>query len=137
MNKYRIESNAGVVLGEYEGNTKEEAIRAMNADAGESDLDRDDNLIVIEVEAEEYFEVAITPHHSGFGMWQVGECGEAWADAQDLINEIAATGDLYELGEDDLPECVEDIRGHIYNQPSRVFALVNGEDIRYLGVVAK
>lgn len=127
MKKYRIESAAGVDLGEYEGNSREEAIRAMNEDAGEADLD------------EKYHEVAITPHHAGFGMWQVGEAGEGWADEEDLVAEIAANfkGDIYELGEDEIPESVEDIRGKIYNQPSRVFALVDGDDIWYVGVVVK
>lgn len=51
MKNFKIESNAGVELGTYEAETPEAAIRAMNADAGESDLDRDDGLIVREVKA--------------------------------------------------------------------------------------
>lgn len=50
MKKFQIESEAGVVMGTYEAETAEEAIRAMNNDAGEACLDRDDGLIVKEVE---------------------------------------------------------------------------------------
>lgn len=46
MTRYRIESEAGIQLGIYDGANPAAAIHAMNADAGESDLDRNDGLIV-------------------------------------------------------------------------------------------
>jgi len=49
MNTYRIESTEGIILGTYEAPTAADAIRAMNADAGEADLDRNDGLIVVQV----------------------------------------------------------------------------------------
>lgn len=49
MKTYRIESSAGVQMGEYRGETPEEAIRAMNSDAGEAHLDRNDGLVVVEL----------------------------------------------------------------------------------------
>lgn len=47
-----------------------------------------------------------------------------------------AEGKLYELGMDALPEGIEDIRGHIYSEPTLVFAVVgmDGELLGYVGI---
>ncbi|MCP3885121.1 MAG: hypothetical protein GY700_06535 [Propionibacteriaceae bacterium] len=86
-----------------------------------------------------YHEITIAPHHSGFGMWQAGiPCGLAWDDADDLLTEIIASfpGDVYELGIAELPSGVTNICGSIYDEPSRVFALVADEDdaVTYCGI---
>lgn len=49
MSSYRIVSAAGLDLGTYTAETAEEAIRALNRDAGEADLDRNDGLRVEEL----------------------------------------------------------------------------------------
>jgi len=69
-----------------------------------------------------YSERRISPHHSGFGMWSVEQMGERYVDEDVLHAEMRdGVGELYELGVDELPEGCEDIRGHIYNQPPRIF----------------
>jgi hypothetical protein len=86
----------------------------------------------------------IRPHHAGFGMWQAGEAnGEGWVDEQDLIEEIASNVyELVELG-GPLPVAseIEDIRGRIYGEPSRVFAIRRTDtepgDIEYVGIVER
>ena len=47
MSMYYIESKAGVIMGVYEGATAEEAVAALNADAGGDS--KVDDWIVIEV----------------------------------------------------------------------------------------
>lgn len=59
MNTYRIENtNSGLILGEYQGETKEQALDAMARDAGYKDYadfrtqvgdDRPSNLLVTKV----------------------------------------------------------------------------------------
>lgn len=73
-----------------------------------------------------YYEVTIKPHYAGFGMWQASteKPGDdnLWDDVNDLLSECTSNvGPLYELGVDDLPDGLEDIRGSIYNEPDRVF----------------
>lgn len=65
MKKFQIESEAGVVMGIYEAETREAAIRMMNADAGESDLDRDDGLIVREIRKYECDRDAVSHAQTG------------------------------------------------------------------------
>ena len=91
-----------------------------------------------------YTEVLITPHHAGFGMWQRGELQASprtsWAHRSDLLDEIAANTDrllpLAEAIKD--PEFialgVEDISGHIYNEPQKLFAIIDHEILSYLGI---
>lgn len=92
-----------------------------------------------------YTEVSIDPHHSGFGMYQGGglEFGPetSFGALEDLIEIIAKSSYAVLPLEEALadPEFralnVEDIRGLIYNQPSRIFArIVDGETIVYFGV---
>lgn len=75
-----------------------------------------------------YMEHTIHPSHSGFGMWQVGEGGPLHEDAMALRDSIVENvGGIWELGVDELPKSMEDIRGSIYNQPDRVFGFFDPE----------
>ena len=47
LHVYRISSSAGVALGSYRASSELNAIRALNRDAGEQDLDRNDGLIIV------------------------------------------------------------------------------------------
>lgn len=84
-----------------------------------------------------YKECVISPHHSGFEMFQCGEYnGPEWANENDLINEMRNNEfELYELGVDDLPTNIVDIRGSIYNEPNRIFGYIDHQGItRYVGI---
>lgn len=92
-----------------------------------------------------YTEVSITPHHSGFGMFQTGELQispeTSWADYSDLKFAIAQNSDaMLELSEAlEDPEFqeagVEDISGHIYNEPDTLFARIHKGTLNYFGIV--
>jgi hypothetical protein len=74
------------------------------------------------------------------GEYQVGESNaEAWDDEGDLLDAMRdgiAPADLYELGVDELPEGIEDIRGRIQNEPARVFGWLDEEgDAQYTCIV--
>lgn len=86
-----------------------------------------------------YMEVVIIPHYSGFGMYQIGEFkGEKWEDKDDLLQEIRNNVDeLYILGEDELPEEIEDIRGKIYGEPEIVYAWINRYNEVYYGGISE
>ena len=116
-----------------EGLTMEEARRVAAEDPS-----------LIWLERPMYQEVTVTPHHAGFGEWQVGEGGELWVDTEDLLNAIREAicttnqgGDIYELGSDELPASVEDIRGRIHNEPARIFAAVIEGEVTYFGISAR
>lgn len=82
-----------------------------------------------------YYEVSIIPASGGFGEWQTQPInGEGWADYSDLEMEMRTAGELYELGVDELPDGVQDIRGRIHNEPSHVFAIVDGDCVSYTGI---
>lgn len=84
-----------------------------------------------------YYEISITPANAGFGEYQTSPVnGDGWADEYDLEMAMRGNADLYELGVDELPEGVDDIRGRIHNEPGRVFAAV-GQDgmVAYTGIV--
>lgn len=84
-----------------------------------------------------YKEIVIAPCASVFGKYQASEFnGDTWEDEQDLLDAMRNTDFiLYELGVDDLPGGLEDIRGHIHNEPTRVFGYVDEQDIsRYVGI---
>lgn len=77
-----------------------------------------------------YAEVTIHPHHAGFSMWErhPNAPEEYYDDFDDLLAEIRSAvkadgGQLFELGVDELPEEIEDIRGAIYGEPDRVYAI--------------
>ena len=50
MPTYQIESQAGVILGQWSGETEQDAIDAMNAEVGTHEHCDDSELIVFEVE---------------------------------------------------------------------------------------
>jgi hypothetical protein len=84
-------------------------------------------------------EVPIKPHHAGFGMWQADRTAAEyeWDDAETLIQEIRSniSAEVYELGKDELPPEVEDIRGSVYEEPDRILAYVDGDGhVWYVGV---
>jgi hypothetical protein len=78
--------------------------------------------------------VEIKGHHAGFGMWDTTiSDGEPYEDASDLLHEIYHESfggeEVYELGVDELPDGIADIRGTIYNQPERVFVHLTPTDV--------
>ena len=98
-----------------------------------------------------YFEVCIQKHHAGFNMWQTGEAnGDGWADEESLVDAIAQnTYEMLELGSNRETEEAEpsslwdeahDIRGMIYEEPARVFAIrrtSQNDPIEYVGIVER
>jgi hypothetical protein len=69
--------------------------------------------------------------------------GSDWqAIASNDVNNIMDDADIlngvewltYELGKEDLPESVEDIRGKIQNEPERVFVYVANDAAIYFGL---
>lgn len=89
-----------------------------------------------------FYEVTINPASGGFGMYNAVVHDSAWASEGDLIQEIYncawhSNADIYRLGEDTLPDNVEDIRGRIYHEPALVFARVENEDISYFGIAER
>lgn len=93
-----------------------------------------------------YTLVQIDPHHAGFGMYQRGELQvspqNSYAYHDDLISECVnnsctvASIDLA-LGDSEFIEKgVTDIRGHIYNEPSNIYAVIDDYgSLGYFGVV--
>jgi hypothetical protein len=62
---------------------------------------------------------SIKPCASGFGEYDAVIDADDIYDDADILNGCA--GEVYELGAEDLPEWVEDIRGKIHNEPEKVF----------------
>ena len=82
-----------------------------------------------------YKECAVVPMYSGFGMYQSLECnGDRYDSPEEILSEAQNTIRLYILGEDDLPEGIEDIRGRIHNEPNIVFAFVEKGNVYYGGI---
>lgn len=90
-----------------------------------------------------YYEVTIVPSHSGFGEYQSLPINdEGWEDEADLLAEITSNSHgVFELTDEIvatvLPGQAEDIRGRIHNEPDRVFAAVDGFDVRYFGITER
>ena len=88
-----------------------------------------------------FYEQGIHAHHAGFGMWEVDEAnGEGWAYEQDLLDAITAhVEEIAELGGDGWIEGMQDIRGKIYHEPARVFAVRTepGGEVSYLGIIER
>jgi hypothetical protein len=83
-------------------------------------------------------EARIKPSPSGFGEYYVDGQGDAWASEADLLCEMRnGDGTLLELGKDELPKGVKDIRGHIHYEPARIFAIIDsdGEFEGYTSIV--
>jgi hypothetical protein len=66
----------------------------------------------------------IKPACGGFGEW---DCGETYNITEEELNESRSDNTILELGTDELPNGVEDIRGLIHSQPPRVFVNVLDE----------
>jgi len=88
-----------------------------------------------------YQEAIISPSHSTYGEWvcNMFELGEPW-DLYAWIAEVEGQGagaECFILGQDALPEDIEDIRGRIHNEPPIVVAVKSREDDRvwYRGLV--
>ncbi|WP_248793081.1 hypothetical protein [Escherichia coli] len=56
MSKYYIESQAGVIMGIYEGASAEDAVAALNADAGGSDSVAADWIVIEVVDVDQDWE---------------------------------------------------------------------------------
>lgn len=76
---------------------------------------------------------SIKPCASGFGEYEaVADIDDVHDDA-DLLN--GCEGEVYELGSDDCPDWVEDIRGKIHNEPEQVFVERSNDqqNVHYFG----
>lgn len=88
-----------------------------------------------------FADVSIAACSGGFGEYQCnrGDAGERWADIYDLKDEMRSNSgadEMFELGVDDLPPSVRDIRGAIHNEPDHVFAFVYDDGhVSYAGIV--
>ena len=87
-----------------------------------------------------YKECRLQPSENGLGEYQPGESdGETWDNEGDLVDAMrggVAPADLYELGVDELPEGIEDIRGRIQNEPERVFGWLDEQGgVQYTCIV--
>lgn len=81
-----------------------------------------------------YAETRIQPHHAGFGMYQVEEYGDSF-EKEEILTAIAEQYDeYYILGEDELPDDIEDIRGKIYGEPEIIIATKDKWGVSYLGL---
>ena len=83
-----------------------------------------------------YTAFAIKPAHSGFGMWQRGEKPvgpeTSYAFLSDLIMDGEMVGLDDALADTDFIEAgIEDIRGRIYNEPGRIYAVLDVEGDGY------
>ena len=76
---------------------------------------------------------SIKPCASGFGEYEAVPDLNTIQDDSDLLNGVA--GELYELGSEDTPDWVEDIRGRIHNEPEHVFVERSNDEqnIHYFG----
>ena len=83
-----------------------------------------------------YSETRITPCPSGFGEYQCSEYTGEYAEADALLADSRDNvGYIWELGQEELPDGMDDIRGAIQNEPDRVFGWLDeiGE-VRYFGI---
>ncbi len=80
-----------------------------------------------------YKQCRLHASESGSGEYQGGEpSGETWDDEGDLLDALRADRaplDVYEVGVDELPDGVEDIRGRIQNEPARVFGWLDEQGV--------
>jgi hypothetical protein len=84
-----------------------------------------------------FYEVAINPCSSGFGEYEMGEIGgKPWADAEELISECRQNTDVYEIGEDDLPDGLDNINNCTHNARGRFFGWLDSqEEPHYFAIV--
>ena len=73
----------------------------------------------------------IKPHHSGFDMWQADMWDEQYEEYSDALD----TYELIEITDDTLDELseqgLEDIRGRVYDEPARIFAMADDFGDKY------
>ena len=83
-----------------------------------------------------FYEVCIKKCSSGFGEYEtVPTDAEGWDDKDDLIAEMVNNGwGVCELGVDELPAGVDDIRGRIHNEPEIILAIINDGESHYTGI---
>lgn len=94
--------------------------------------------------ATRYHFVDLKPASDRFGGYDEGLADDAGHhDLQEMVTDAGAHVDLYELGVDELPEGVEDIRGRIYayagayQERVAVYAVMDrGGWVTYQSVVA-
>lgn len=89
-----------------------------------------------------FYQVKIQPANGVVGRWDVWRSDTAWADDLDLLQALythPAYDVVYDLTQDELPAYVEDIRGRVYDEPTRILALVRMEHgvpvVQYVGIV--
>jgi hypothetical protein len=91
-----------------------------------------------------YTAFTIKPADSGFGMWQRGEKQVSAQNSYAYLSDLIMDGELIDLDdaladEDFIEAGIEDIRGRIYNEPGRIYAVLDVEGdgspcVRYYGV---
>lgn len=133
----------------YEGKRTEDVperawAAALDAAAKTAAAPAGEYWAVLVAEAGRYYEQQIIPAHGGFGEYEAAPInGEGYQDEADLEDEMRQGvadqgGEMVELADGaELPDWAEDIRGRIRNQPERVFAVRDGEQVRYVGIAAK
>ncbi len=86
-----------------------------------------------------YQEATISPSHSGFGerVCNRYNLGEPWYLYEWILNVEGQGYECFILGQDELPDGIEDIRGKIHNEPPIVIAVREREDgqVSYRGLV--
>lgn len=84
-----------------------------------------------------FYEVSIKSANGGFGMYEANhnDIGDKWASLYDLEDECRNNvGDIYQLGRDDLPNGMTDIRGNIANEPKFVYGFIMDSEVYYFGI---
>jgi hypothetical protein len=91
-----------------------------------------------------YSAFAIKPAHSGFGMWQRCEKAIGPQTSYAHLSDLIMDGEMVDLDEaladeDFIEAGIEDIRGHIYNEPGMIYCVLDVEGdgtpcVRYYGV---
>jgi hypothetical protein len=81
----------------------------------------------------QFYFVSIQPASGGFGMYQANNQDQGEYCDESCITEILNADEYYELGIDELPGGVEDITGKIYGEPTKVYAVINDNDVSYVG----
>lgn len=76
-------------------------------------------------------QVTITPASSGFGLYDATRHDHDLMEDTDVLS--AASGCIYRLGSDALPDHIQDITGLIHNEPDAVLALDCDGYVTYFG----
>lgn len=81
----------------------------------------------------------ISPAHGGFGEYDQDHQFTEETTEDEVFSSLQDQGLMvYELGVDELPGSVEDIRGRIHNQEGRIFAVEIDDDqggVEYFSLV--